>query len=99
MITLQMRNFSFAVRRLTGEFFSAHVYPFDPKYFHKVHPSGTLLFAGFHSHLTLLQHLCLHLPVAKRPIYVISEVPKYWVEEDGTMCLDESHRCLQSDSE
>ena len=90
-ITPQMRNFNFPVRRLNGNFY-ARVYPFDPKFYHKAHPTGTLLFSGFHSHLTLLQYLCIHLPVAKRPIHILSEVPKYWLEEDGTLCLDENHR-------
>ena len=83
-ITPQMQSFSFPVRRLTGEFY-AHVYPFDPKFYRKVHPSGALLFSGVHSHLTLLQHLCIHCPIARRPIYTLSEVPTYWHEDDGTL--------------
>ena len=90
-IAPQMRNYNFAVRRLNGDFY-AHVYPFDPKYFRKVHPTGTLLFAGFHFHLILLQHLCLRLPVAKRPIHILSTMPKYWPEADGALCLDDDHR-------
>ena len=90
-ITPQMQSFSFSVRRLTGEFY-AHVYPFDPKFYRKVRPSGALLFSGVRSHLTLLQHLCIHCPFARRPIYILSEVPKYWLEDDGTLCLDNNHR-------
>ena len=75
--------------RLNGEFY-AHVYPFHSNFFRKVHPAGALLFSGVHSHLILLQHLCIHLTSAKRPIWLISEVPKYWVEQDGTLCLDKS---------
>ena len=47
-ITADMRNYSFSVRRVIGEFY-AHVYPFDSKFFRKVHPSGALLFSGVHS--------------------------------------------------
>ena len=90
-ITPQMRNYSFPVKKTTADFY-ARVYPFDTKFYRKVHPTGALLFSGVHSHLTLLQHLCIHLPFANRPIYILSEVPKYWVEEDGAVCLDESHR-------
>ena len=70
-ITLQMRSFNFPVRRLN---FYAHVYPFDPNFFHKA------------------QHLCLHLPVAKRRIHILSTVSKYRLEEDGALCLDDDHR-------
>ena len=90
-ITAAMRNYCFSVRRVTGEFY-AHVYPFDSKFFRKVHPSGALLFSGVHSHLMLRQYLLIHLPMAKKPIYVLSDVPKYWLEDDGAMCLDETHR-------
>ena len=90
-ITSEMQNYCFSVRRLTGEFY-AHVYPFDTKFFRKVHPNGALLFSGVHSHLMLLQHLLIHLPKARKPIYVLSDVPKYWQEDDGAMCLHETYR-------
>ena len=64
-ITSEMQCYSFSVRRLNGEFY-AHVYPFDTKFFRKVHPAGALLFSGVHSHLILLQHLPIHLPTAKK---------------------------------
>ena len=86
-----MQKYYFSVRRLTGEFY-AHVYPFDTKFFRKVHHNGALLFSGVHSHLMLLQHVLIHLPKAKKPIYVLSDVPKYWQEDDGAMCSDESYR-------
>ena len=89
-ITSEMLCYNFSVRRLNGEFY-AHVYPFDSKFFRKVHPAGALVFSGVHSHLILLQHLLIHLPNAKKPIWVLSEVPKYWLEYDGAMCLDEAH--------
>ena len=39
----------------------------------------------------------IHLPKAKQPIWVLS-VPKYWLEDDGTMCLDETHRWRSADT-
>ena len=90
-ITYEMQCYNFSVRRLNGDFY-ADVYPFDTRFYRKVHPAGTLLFSGVHSHLMLLQYILIHLPLAKEPIWVISEVPKYWLEYDGTMCLDEAHR-------
>ena len=86
-ITPEMENYSFLVRRLNGE-----------KFFQKVHPSGALLFSGFHSHLTLLQYLCIDLPRAKQPVWILSEVPKDWLEENGIMCLDETHRWKSEDT-
>ena len=93
----EMQCYCFSVRRLTGEFY-AHVYPFDTKFFRKVHPAGALLFLGARSHLILLQHLLIQLPKIKKPIYVLSEVPKYWLEDDGAMCLDETHRWRSADT-
>ena len=90
-ITSEMQCYNFSVRRLNGDWY-AHVYPFDTKFFRKVHPAGALLFSGVHSHLMLLQYILINLPTAKNPIWVISEVPKYWLEYDGTLCLDEAHR-------
>ena len=87
---------SFPVRRLTGEFY-AQVYPFDTKFFRKVHPAGALLFSGS-SHLMLLQYLLIHLPKAKQPLWVLSEVPKYWLEDDGAMFLDEAHKWRSKDT-
>ena len=96
-ITSEMQCYNFSVRRLNGEFY-AYVYPFDTKFFRKVHPAGALLFSGVHSHLIVLQHLLIHLPNAKKPIWVLSEVPKYWLEDDGAMCLDETHRWKSADT-
>ena len=90
-ITSEMQRYNFSVRRLNGDFY-AHVYPFDTKFYRKVNPAGALLFSGVHSHLMLMQYILIHLLIAKVPIWVISEVPKYWLEYDGTMCLDETHR-------
>ena len=90
-ITSEMQCYNFSVRRLNGDWY-AHVYPFDIKFFRKVHPAGALLFSGVHSHLMLLQYILINLPTAKNPIWVISEVPKYWLEYDGALCLDEQHR-------
>ena len=87
-----MRKVNFPVRRLNGDFY-AHVYPFDSKFYHKAHHTRTLLFSSFHSHLTPLQYLCINLPVAKRPIHILSVVLKYWLDDDdGALCLDETHR-------
>ena len=83
-ITSEMQCYNFSVRPLKY----AHVYPFDTKFFWKVHPAGALLFSGVHSYLMLLQYILISLPTAKNPIWVISKVPKYWLEYDGTLCLD-----------
>ena len=69
---------------VTEEFY-AHVYSFDLKFFWR-------FILIVHSHLMLLQHLMIHLPMTKKPKYVLSDVPKYWLEDDGNMCLDETHR-------
>ena len=90
-ITSEMQCYNFSVRRLNGDWY-AHVYPFDTKFFRKVHPAEALLFSGVHSYLILLQYILINLPTAKNPIWVVSEVPKYWLEYDGTLCLDEAHR-------
>ena len=34
-----------------------------------------------------LQHLLIQLPNAKKPIWILSEVAKCWLEYDGAMCL------------
>ena len=49
-----------------------------PKFYRKVHCAGTLLFSGFHSHLTLLQYSYIHLPNAQKPLHVISDVYFGW---------------------
>ena len=92
-----MRCYSFSVKRLNGEFY-AHVYPFDPKFFRKVPPSGALLFSGVRSHFMLFQYLLIQLPQTRKPIHVLSDIPKYWLEEDGAMCLDETHRWRSPDT-
>ena len=84
-IPADMRYYRLNVRRFTGEFY-AHVYPFDTKLYRKAHTSGTLLFSGVHSHLILLQHLLISLPRARKPVVVFPDIPKYWLEEDGTLC-------------
>ena len=94
-ITSEMQCYNFSVRRLNGDWY-AHVYPFDTRYFRKVHPAGALLFSGVHSHLMLMQYILINLPSAKTPIWVISEIPKYWLEYDGTLCLDDAHRWKSS---
>ena len=73
-------------KKFTGEFY-AHVFPFDPKFYRKAHPSGALLFSGVHSHLILLQHLLVQLPLARKPVRILAVLPKYWLEDDGTLCL------------
>ena len=40
----------------------------------------------------LLQHLIIQSPFLKQPIQFLADLPKYWLENDGTMCLDDSHR-------
>ena len=65
-ITSEMQCYNFSVRRLNGDW-CAHVYPFDTRYFWKVHPAGALLFSGVHSHLMLMQHILINLPSAKTP--------------------------------
>ena len=91
-MTRQMKHFNFPVRNLDGTFY-AQVHPFDPSYFAvKVHPSGALLFTPHHSQLTLLQHIIIQAPFLKQPVQFLAGIPKYWLENDGTMCLDDSHR-------
>ena len=88
----RMSDYNFPIRNLDGTFY-AQVHPFDPYYFcTKVHPTGALSFAPFHSQLTLLQHLCIQFQYAKKPLQLLSDIPKYSLEEDGAMCLDEGHR-------
>ena len=91
-MTRQMKHYNFPVRNPDGTFY-AQVHPFDPSYFAvKVHPTGALLFTPHHSQLTLLQHIIIQSPFLKQPVQFLSDIPKYWLEDDGTMCLDESHR-------
>ena len=92
VVPAKMRNFNFPVRKFDGTF-DEQVYPFDPFFFcTKVHPTGALLFTPHHSQLTLLQHLCIQFQYAKKPIMLLSDIPKYWLDDDGTMSLDVSHR-------
>ena len=87
----QMLDFSCPIRNLDGTFYE-RVYPFDPYYFcANVHPTGAFLFTPHHSQLTLLQHLCIQFQYASKPLQLFSDIPKYWIEDDGTMCLDEEH--------
>ena len=97
-MTRQMKNFNFPVRNLDGTFY-AQVYPFDPSFFAvKVHPSGALLFTPHHSQLTLLQHIIRQAPFLKKPVQFLDDTPKYWLEDDGTMCLHPSHRWKSDDT-
>ena len=92
VVPKQMREFNFPIRNFDGAFYE-QVYPFTPSYFStKVHPTGTLLFTPHHSQLTLLQHICIQSQYAKKPLQLLSDIPKYWLEEDGTMHLDDGHR-------
>ena len=92
VVPRQMREYELQVRNYDGTFYE-RVFPFDPFYFcTKVHPTGALLFTPHHSQLTLLQHLCIQFQYAKKPLQLLSDVPKYWLEEDGTMSLDRDHR-------
>ena len=97
-MTRQMKHFNFPVRNFDGTF-SAQVHPFDPSYFAaKVHPTGALLFTPHHSQLTLLQHIIIQSPFLKQPVQLLSETPRYWLEDDGTMCLHPSHRWKSEDT-
>ena len=92
VIPTKMQNFNFPVRKFDGTLYE-QVHPFDPFFFcAKVHPTGALLFTTHHFKLTLLQHLCIHFQFAKKPLQLLSDVPKYWLDDDGTMSLDSSHR-------
>ena len=78
--------------------FYAQVHPFDPSFFAvKVHPSGILL-TPHHSQLTLLQHIIIQAPFLKKPVQFLDDTPKYWLEDDGTMCLHPSHRWKSDDT-
>ena len=97
-MTRQMKHFNFPVRNLDGTFY-AQVHPFDPSYFAvKVHPTGALLFTPHHSQLTLLQHIIIQSPFLKQPVQLLSETPRYWLENDGTMSLHPSHRWKSEDT-
>ena len=97
-MTRQMKHCNFPVRNFDGTFYE-QVHPFDPSYFAvKVHPTGALLFTPHHSQLTLLQHIIIQSPFLKQPVLFLSDIPKYWIEDDGTMCLDESHRWRSADT-
>ena len=84
-MTRQMKHYNFPVQNPDGTFY-AQVHPFDPSYFAvKVHPTGALLFTPHHSQLTLLQHIIIQSPFLKQPVQFLSDIPKYWLEDDGTM--------------
>ena len=84
MPTRQTKHFNFPVRNLDGTFYASY-------FAVKVHPSGTLLFTSHHLQLTLLQHLIQSL-FLKQPVQFLADIPKYWLENNGTMCLDNFHR-------
>ena len=44
------------------------------------------------AHSTLLQHIIIQAPFLKQPVQFLADIPKYWLENDGTMCLNNSHR-------
>ena len=52
-------------------------------------PYGAFLHA-LYSQLTLLQHLFIQLEHIKDPPKLLSLVPKYWLEDDGTMGFTEA---------
>ena len=86
-MTRQMKHYNFPIRNFDGTFYE-QVHPFDPTYFAvKVNPTGALLFTPHHSQLTLLQHIIIQSPFLKQPVLFLSDIPKYWIEDDGTMCL------------
>ena len=88
----QMRDYNFPVRNFDGTFYD-QVHPFDPFYFcTKVHPTGAILFTPHHSQLTLLQHLCVQSQYAKKLLQLLSDIPRNWLDDDGAMSLDDSHR-------
>ena len=93
----QMKHYNFPIRNFDGTFY-VQVHPFDPEYFAvKVHPTGALLFTPYHLQLTLLQHIIIQSPFLKRPVLFLSDFPKYWLEDDGAMCLRNSHRWKLAD--
>ena len=51
-----------------------------------------------HSQLTLLQHIIIQAPFLKKPVQFLDDTPKYWLEDDGTMCLHPSHRWKSDDT-
>ena len=40
----------------------------------------------------------LQSPYLKQPVHFLFDIPKYWIEDDGTMCLDKSHRWKSADT-
>ena len=92
MVSAKMRNFNFPVRKFDGTFYE-QVHAFDPFFFcTKVHPTGALLFTSHHSQMILLQHVCIQFQNAKKHLQLLSDIPKYWLDKDGAMSLDNSHR-------
>ena len=92
VVPKDIREYNFPVRNFDGTFYK-QVYPFDPFHFStKVHPTGALLFTPHHSQLTLLQHIILHAQYAKKLLALLSTIPKYWLEDDGTMGLSDRYR-------
>ena len=47
---------------------------------------------------TLLQHIIIQSPFLKQPVQLLSETPRYWLENDGTMSLHPSHRWKSEDT-
>ena len=73
-----MRNFNFPVRKFDGTFYK-QFYPFNPFFFGtRVHP------------LVYLHQFQLTFAATCKPIMLLSEIPKYRLDDDGTMSLNDS---------
>ena len=92
-MTRQMKHFNFPVRNLDGTFY-AQVHPFDhPTSLSRCTPVGLSC-----SHPITCNSPCYNILLfnhhswSSQPVQFLADIPKYWLENDGTMCLDDSHR-------
>ena len=75
------------------------------KFFHSTHPSllsrCTQVGPSF-SHPTTRNSPCCNISFVKlhfwKPVQFLDDTPKYWLEDDGTMCLHPSHRWKSDDT-
>ena len=77
---------------LTHRISQSRCTPLGPSFSHLTTPNS------HHSQLTLLQHLIIQSSFLKQPVQLLSETPRYWLEDDGTMCLHPSHRWKSEDT-
>ena len=80
------------MRNFDGTFYE-QVYPFDPFYFStKVHPTGSTSFhpAPFTTYVAATHHS--PCSICEKSLPLLSTIPRYWLEDDGTMELLDRYR-------